>query len=416
MRTPTRAALALGILSLALLHGPASADDVTTSAGKKITGKLVAVEADNVTLEIGGNKAQMSARDLVSITFGAEVARLPKDVTTYSEIELTDGSTFRVASFTLKDTKFDAKLIPGPAGVELPKLDLPMSAVFSAMKRADDPKVRDNWKRMLGTRGKRDLYVIAQETSFSFIQGTVLSGGADEKGRPFVTFEKETGGKDELLLSRAAGLVFYQPQPTSIPPTLCKVTDVFGNSLTATAIALAPEGVTVTTVAGVKVVYASPAALVKLDYALGNVAYLSDLDPQLEVPEVPPEEKRLNQPAAYIKDRSFSNEQIKLDGQNFPKGVTIAPDTIATFNLNSDFSQFKATVGIDENGANATSSARVTVEADGQVLFAETIKRKDKPKGLVLAVKGVKQLRIIVEADTPLNGNYVTLADARVQK
>ena len=70
----------------------------------------------------------------------------------------------------------------------------------------------------------------------------------------------------------------------------------------------------------------------------------------------------------------------------------------------------------DENGANATSAARVTVEADGQVLFSELVKRKDKPKGLVLAVKGVKQLRIIVEADTPLNGNYVTLADARVQK
>ena len=46
----------------------------------------------------------------------------------------------------------------------------------------------------------------------------------------------------------------------------------------------------------------------------------------------------------------------------------------------------------------------------------EALKRKDKPKALVLAVKGVKQLRIIVEADTPLNGNYVILADARVQK
>ena len=75
----------------------------------------------------------------------------------------------------------------------------------------------------------------------------------------------------------------------------------------------------------------------------------------------------------------------------------------------SDYAQFKATVGIDENGANATSSARVIIEADGQILFNETLKRKDKPKGVVLAVKGVKQLRVIVEADTPFNGNYVTL-------
>lgn len=415
MRTRTRAALALALLGL-VAAGRAGADDVTTTAGKKLTGKLAAVDADGVTFVVGDGKALIPARDIVVIDFGNKAVPLPKDVTTFSEIELTDGSTFRVTKFVLKGKQLELDPVPGPQAGAAPKFDVPMSAVFSAMKRADDAKVRDNWKRMLGTRGKRDLYVIAQETGFTFIQGTVLSGGADDRGRPVVSFEKETGGKDDLQLSRAAGLVFYQPQPASIPATLCKVTDVFGNTLTAAAISITPEGVAVTTVAGAAVRYPSTAALVRLDYALGNVAYLSDLDPQLDVPEVPAEEKRLNQPAAYLKDRSFSNEAIKLDNQSFAKGVCLAPDTVATFNLNADFSQFKATVGIDENGANATSAARVTIEADGQVLFSETVKRKDKPKGLVLAVKGVKQLRIIVEADTPLNGNYVTLADARVQK
>ncbi len=244
----------------------------------------------------------------------------------------------------------------------------------------------------------------------------MIGGAADEKGRPVVNFEKEAGGKDELLLSRAAGLVFYQPQPATVVPTLCKVTDVFDNSLTAAGIAITPEGVTVTTVAGVTVKYPSAAALVKFDYALGNVAYLSDLIPQVEVPEVPPEEKKLNPPAPYLKDVTLANEQIKLDNQLFPKGVCLAPDTAVTYNLGNDYTQFKATVGIDENGLNATSAARVTIEADGQVLFSEALKRKDKPKALVLSVKGVKQLRVIVEADTPLNGNYVILADARVQK
>ena len=97
--------------------------------------------------------------------------------------------------------------------------------------------------------------------------------------------------------------------------------------------------------------------------------------------------------------------------------VAQAPkDTALTFNLGGDYTQFKATVGIDENGANATSAAKLTVEGDGQVLFTGTLIRKDKPKGLVLPVKGVKQLKLIVEADTPFNGNYVTLADAGVQK
>lgn len=416
MRFPRRAALT-GLTAFALLASLATADDVTTTAGKKLNGKLVAVDAQGVTFASGDGKVQILARDIVIVDLGNKVAPLPKDVTTYSQIELTDGSTFRVTKFVLKGKQFEVDLTAGPAGIPLPKLDLPMSAVFSAMKRAEDAKAREGWKKMLATRGKRDLYVTAKDAeSFTYLQGTILNGGTDEKDRPIINFESESAQKSELQLMRAAGLVFYQPQPAAIPATLCKVTDVFGNALTAAAITIAPDGVAVTTVSGATIKYASVASLAKLDYALGNVAYLSDLDPQLEVPAVSPEEKRLNPTAPYLKDRSLSNEQIKLDNAIYPKGVCIAPDTVATFNLNTDYTQFKATVGIDENGANATSAARLTVEADGQILFSETLKRKDKPKGLVLAVKGVKQLRIIVEADTPLNGNYVTLADARVQK
>ena len=201
-----------------------------------------------------------------------------------------------------------------------------------------------------------------------------------------------------------------------MPPTLCRVLDAYGNALNAAAVAITPEGVTVTTVAGATVRYASTASLSRLDYAQGNVAFLSDLVPKVETPELPPEEKKLNPVAPVLRDRSLSNDSIKLDGVVFPKGVCVAPDTVLTYTLGGDFAQFKATAGIDENGANATSAAKLTVEADGQVLFSEWLGRKDKPRGVVLAVKGVKQLRIIVEADTPLNGNYVTLADARIQK
>ena len=409
-RATAAAPLAAAVLALAVAG--ATADDVTTTAGKKLTGKLVGVDAQGITFSTGDAKVTFAGRDLVAVDLGAPVAAPPKDAT-YSEIELTDGSTLRVAKFVLKGKKFEAEQLPGPPG-KAPVLDVPMGSVFSAMKRADDPKHRDAWKKLLAARGKRDLYVIQQEAGLTFVQGTVLDGSAEGKT---LSFEKETGGKpDDLLQSRAVGLVFYQPQPASVPPTLCRVLDVYGNALNAAAVAIAPEGVTVITVAGATVKYASTAALSRLDYAQGNVAYLSDMDPKAEAPELPPEEKKLNPAAAFLKDRSLSNDAIKLDNVAYAKGVCVAPDTVLTYTLGGDFAQFKATVGIDENGANATSAAKLTIEADGQVLFAEWLGRKDKPRGVVLAVKGVKQLRVIVEADTPLNGNYVTLADARIQK
>ena len=70
------------------------------------------------------------------------------------------------------------------------------------MKRADDGKHVDAWKKMLATRGKRDLYVIQQEAGLTFVQGTVHEGSAD--GRT-VAFEKETGGKPDGLLQSRLG-------------------------------------------------------------------------------------------------------------------------------------------------------------------------------------------------------------------
>jgi hypothetical protein len=407
--TPTVLAVSL----LGLVTVVATADDVTTTAGRKISGKLVAVDAQGVTFSTAAAQVPIAAREIVVIDFGHGVSAPPKGAT-YSEIELTDGSTFRVAKFALKGKKFETEQLPDPPGKTAPAFEIPMGTVFSATKRADDAKHRDAWKKLLANRGKHDLYVQQQETGLTYVQGTFHRGSDD--GRT-VSFEREGGGKpDDLLQSRSVGLVFHQPQPPTIAPTLCRVHDVYGNVLTATAIAVSSEGVTVTTVAGATVKYSSTAVLAKLDYALGNVAYLSDLEAQVDAPELPPEEKNLNPAVPVLKDRSLSNDTIKLDNLPYQKGLCVAPDTVVTYSLGGDYTQFKATVGIDENGANATSAAKLTVEADGQVLFSDVLRRKDKPKSLVLAVKGVKQLRIIVEVDTPLNGNYVTLADASVQK
>ncbi len=97
MRSHPRFALAAGMTALALFAPLAPADDVTTTAGKKLTGKLVAVDAQGVRFTTGDTKVQIPARDIVVVDLGNKVVPLAKD-TTYSEIELTDGSTFRCRS------------------------------------------------------------------------------------------------------------------------------------------------------------------------------------------------------------------------------------------------------------------------------------------------------------------------------
>jgi hypothetical protein len=200
---------------------------------------------------------------------------------------------------------------------------------------------------------------------------------------------------------------------------LCKVLDVFGNSVIAQSLEIGKNGVIVTSVSGVVVKYSSQSSIAKLDYGQGNIAFLSDLDPQVDAPEESMEEKkfRLNVNVPLTKDQNVSNEPLRLGSETYSKGISIAPDTRLTFNIGGDYRELKAVIGVQETTPDANLEAKVTIETEeGRVLFSEVLKRKDKPRAIGLDVKGVKQLLVSVDANLPAGGNRVILADARLQK
>ena len=63
----------------------------------------------------------------------------------------------------------------------------------------------------------------------------------------------------------------------------------------------------------------------------------------------------------------------------------VPADTALTYAIGGDFREFKATVGILDQVGDSATEATVTIEGDGRVLFSDTIRRKDKPKGVTLA-------------------------------
>ena len=237
MMFPRRALLPL---IFAIVCANASADDLTTSGGKKLTGKLVAVDAQGVTFSANDAQVKVPGKDIVIIDFQNKVSPVPKDKETgkdlkITEVELTDGSTFRSTKFVLKGKKIEVELFPGPAGVAPPTFELPMGALFSVMRDAGETKNREAWKKMLASRGKRDMYVIRDPETLNFVQGTALGGSED--GRT-LDFELDNGKKADppLIQSRATGgFVFAQPQPAQVPQLLCKVADVW-NTLLAQAV------------------------------------------------------------------------------------------------------------------------------------------------------------------------------------
>lgn len=410
-----RAVLLSAFALCSVVLGGGSADDLTTSSGKTLKGKFVGVDADGVLFSTPEAQVKVPMRDLILIDLGNKIASVGKD-SKFHEIELTDGSTLRIAKYAIKGKKFDTQLLPGPEGVEVPTFELPMTAVFSVMRGAEDPKTRENWKKMLASRGKRDLYVMREANGLNFVQGTILEG--DDKGS-VLNFEREDGTRVELLQrSATGGLVFNQPPPAQVRQTLCKVLDVFGNTLIAETITMSNTGVVVTTVSGVVFKYASPKAIAQLDFARGNLAYLSDLSPQVDTPAIPPDEKgfRLNVASPFLRDEGIAGETLRLGSDTFAKGLLIAADTMLTFNIGGEFRELRAVLGLPESSPDADLEAKVTIEADGRILFSQTVKRKEKPKNVSLDVKGVKQLRVIVESDRPVIGNRIILGEGRLQK
>lgn len=395
----------------------ATAADLTTLDGKKLSGTLVAVDRDRVVLQVGDAQVQVPVNTIHAIDLARSPASIPAGIR-YHEIELTDGSTLKVSRFSIKERRVECELLPGPQGASPPRYELTLDVVFSVMRNADDAAVRAAWKKMLASRGRRDLYVIREGETLNFLQGTIHGGNAEGTR---LDFERSDGQRTSLLLSRATGgLVFAHAPMGVVPPTLCRVMDVFGNTLVAQTVVLTPDqGAQITTVAGVRFHYPSRAALVRLDFSLGNVAYLSDLPLQVNAPELPAEEKglRLHLYQPVLKDRGLTGEALKVAGLSpFAKGLLVAPDVVVTIDLGGEYRELQAVAGLPEAVLDGQLAVRLVIEGDGRPLFQDTLRRKDPPRTLTLDVKGVRQLRLIVEGDFAVNGNRLVLGDARVVK
>jgi NPCBM/NEW2 domain len=142
------------------------------------------------------------------------------------------------------------------------------------------------------------------------------------------------------------------------------------------------------------------------------VAYLSDLDPAVTAPPAVPGE-----PAwSYLKDKTPDGPGFKLANVPYARGLWIAPDVTLTYKLNAEYREFKAMLGVDDGIPVATSSVKLTIEADGKVVFSEVVVRKDKPRELTLDVKNVKQLKLSVEPQGLFQAGQLDLAEARLQK
>lgn len=351
-----------------------------------------------------GKDESFALKELQSIAYPG-IAKLPEK---FDLIELTDGSTIYIQQWKISKKEFQLQ-----SGVteSAPEFSLPLNTVFYVLRNGENKAFVQSWKKLLDARGKRDLFVSrAASGDLSPLPGTVIEGSSDGES---VSFEREDGQRTNFPIRRATGgIIFNPPSQGIVPPTIGQVGDIFGNNFFIQSMDFEGEKVKIKTVHGATIVYPNGKLLTKFDFSQGNITYISTLTPDVTAPKQIPGEPFFT----YLNDVSQDNSAFRIGGVVYSKGVWIAPNTTLTYRLTNDFREFKAIVGIEDAIEISTSQIKLTIEGDGKSLFNGLITRKDKPKELVLDVKGVRELKISVSPSALFSGNQVTLAEARLQK
>jgi NPCBM/NEW2 domain len=388
--------------------------DLQTLAGKKVTGDLVSVDDKAVVIKTPAGDVRTPLADLLEINFSNAPAQLPGK---YNLVELTDGTLLHCADFKIKGKELEMTVLP-----DLP-VKVPLPSVFYVLRNAQEPKIKQQWQSILAERGKRDVFYLLKKTD----QGDKLDGldgtfgDADAQGERIEFELASTGTKRRLPIEQLQALLFANRIEGIVPQTVCRVRDTHGNQVVAQKLSLTERGLAVMTVSGPVVVLPGTERLTKLDFSKGKLAYLSDLEP-VHKEQTSTEDR----PEPYGRNRNLDNAPIVLEVEEagkrhtreFAKGLTLHSRTVLVYDLNAEYKEFKAVLGIDA-AVVTPSNVKVTVEGDGKELFAVEFKRADKVKPVMLDVKGVRLLRITVapaEGEMLDDGKQLTLADALVTK
>jgi hypothetical protein len=421
---PVRSAILALLVSAAAVS--AADTQLRTLTGAPMSGELIAVNAKTVTFKFDGKNIETPLAQLLSIDLATVPKEVPDKTAKYIDVELTDGTLLRCGQFGIKGKEVQLTLLSGQA------LKFPLSRVKSYLTEAHDKTFRQDWEKYLAKKTPFDQLVVKTKTTvkkegkdvdeYVLNSVPVTIGDADDKGETidFTLSKKNPDGsadKKSKSLATIHGIIFSAGPNADAAPVLCKVYDVNANVIVASVVTLEGDKVSIVTPVGVKVEL-TRAALAKLDYTGGKLVYLSDWDPKKMHAQESSTEDRIDH---FRKDKNLDDGPIRVAGYPpFTKGLSIHSHAEFTFELDGEFREFKAIIGVDENVTGADGPTEVFIsDADtGKELRKVTVSRKDKQAlDVTVNVQNVKTLKIVVASPELLDlGRHVDLADARVSK
>jgi hypothetical protein len=384
-----------------------------TLDGKLVTGDLVSISAKEVEISTPGGAVKTPLALVLDIKL--QSTRPLPATTKRIDVELIDGSQFKCKEdgLVIKGGDVELSLLSGQT------IKLKLKDIAHYLRDAQNPVMQQKFREILKKKVKTDRILrLVRDNDGNILKdkngnpdifttaGAI--GEADAQGKR-IEFTPERGNAGKPPLSIIYGMTFHRPDATSLP-TACMVYDTNGSVLVANKLTAATDTVKLTTGTGIKLDL-DKKAVARLDFNIDKLRYLSDLEPKVV------EKSGSGLVVHYRRDHNFDDDDLRLEGKSFRKGLCIHAYTELEYDLRGNYKELKLFIGVDDR-IGTGSKALVTIECDEEKKFSKEITAKTKDyltKPLAISVKGVTKLRIIVSSKNLLTlHDHVTLADAKV--
>jgi hypothetical protein len=370
--------------------------ELTTLSGRRQTGVLTELSTESATLTAGGKPAKVPLAEVLDIRALASKGTAAADPRR-PELTLTDGSHLFFTALRVND--HGAQVETANFG----KFAVPATSVGSIRLAATEPQIADAWRDLAARELTRDMLVIRKGNVLDHLDGTV--GAVDDVGIHFVLDGEDVTLKREKIF----GIVYARRNVDAGKP-VCEVTSAGGDFVRVQSAQWSGGQLKLGLLGGAQISIPGD-QIVSLDFSLGKVRYLSQLEPR-EVKYTP----FFDQVWTYYRDRPRDGGMLRLGNKEYARGLWIHSRTLLKYRLHGEYRRFQAVMGIDQAVA-PLGNVHVVISGDGKPLHQSDVRGSDSPLNLDLDIAGVRELEILVDFGGDLDiADHLDLADAKVIK
>jgi hypothetical protein len=389
--------------------------------GEGVKGRLTALSADMLILETAAGRKELAISELMWL----ELPVSPPAAKPTVWIEMLDGSRIAASEFSASDGKARITLATGQT------IEAPTRAIRTARFQQQTPELAVQWREITSSMATGDMVVVRKTSTRTIEQGeneprTVTEVALDQLEGTLLNVTPESvqfeidGQKVPIRREKLEGLVYYHPAKREFASPQCRLIDAAGSTWLIRDLKLADDRFTATSLGNVGL--ALPvSAVAKLDFSIGNMAFLSDLDPDSGDGEI----ALSLQPAgmSYKFSRVFQFRaspplgaaSFRIGGQKFENGLSLHSPAKLVYRVPDGFRKFHAVAGVDDS-VIAPGQFNLVIAADGKELVRQAFTGEERRQALPIALdlKGVKRLTIQLETAGGQDiGDQLDLCEAR---